>query len=398
MNTFLVTTMGGWTINFDAGTRMDGSTSSGSQISWKHTLTEMNYMFDSGPSNSNSFGLMGGIAGEEYIIGNMYMNPNNTSESPDHETPLWQQPHDPYSTSSGGQRPTVITNVNYRPYPCIPMITFAAGVNYWFFGDQPGSTGGDYFKMVLETYPGVFAHFWIGVAESGLTEMTTPYGSYMGASAHFQYSNYSRWDDPFTSLFTSQWGRAEFIHFPEGNSNGQIDVSAKRRINNTHVPATDWAVAMNGVNGTDSAGPWVAGDDNISGRTMISTPSINIKHECGDYQNWSSIVTRDAEARAVWMGPIRDVGLVTLQEYLPKDTFTLDGQTWIVFPKVRRSNAPGIYSHPGMGNSTAGNGRWAEEAVIGITNSGFGGPGGPFNNVREGYVTTGLEGYAYRTS
>jgi hypothetical protein len=87
-----------------------------------------------------------------------------------------------------------------------------------------------------------------------------------------------------------------------------------------------------------------------------------------------------ATDKAVYIGNAHGVNSITLDSLLPIEEFDFGGDTYIVFPLLKRSTAVGTYTHP---------------TLVGFGYSSEGIPAAG-DHVRLGNVSSGIQGYAYK--
>jgi hypothetical protein len=84
--------------------------------------------------------------------------------------------------------------------------------------------------------------------------------------------------------------------------------------------------------------------------------------------------------KAVYIGNVNGVASITLDTLLPVEEFSFAGDDYIVFPLLKRSTALGTYTHP---------------TLVGYAYSSEG-PVADGKHVREGNISTGIQGFAYK--
>jgi len=380
INTFLTVTMGTFTLDFNDGQQTDGT--AGAQACWTHTLTGVKYLLDSGPSDSASLGTWFGAAGEHFIMGNLL----EETATPSTSDSIWEHAGSPYDPANGGTAAVTLgSSLRSEDYPSCTNVVFSSGVNYWFFGDTPAAGGEDYFNMVLEVRPGVFSH-WVMGRKSGIpAEMVSPYGAYMGCTGPVSGSATTDYvkNSPMGSRANVN-KTAEFLYFPEGTSNGQIECSNKMEWG-SQSPATNWVMGLTGLSMGELSGPWVCGVDKLSGRTILGSVPMSIKHGTGQSNTYYPTSTSGTSADQRWVpvGNLPGFHKVTIDQYLAAEELVVSSDTYVVFPLARRGTAPGLLSHPFTSVGTL----WTK-------------PGGVLNGdsgvIRDGEITSGIEGCAYK--
>jgi hypothetical protein len=147
----------------------------------------------------------------------------------------------------------------------------------------------------------------------------------------------------------------------------------------THEPNLNWNIGALGISGARSFGPWVTGVDDASGRTPVSSVGMTIKAGLTSNQT-EQVNPGTLTDKQVYIGNAHGMIKVTLDTLLPGEEFSVAGDTYIAFPLLRRTTAAGTYTHPTLvayGTSSEGT----------IATQG---------HVRDGTVSSGIEGYAYK--
>jgi hypothetical protein len=275
--------------------------------------------------------------------------------------------------------PNVLLLRVFNHFPSCDSVLFSQGVTYWLMGEATP----EYMNMVLEIRPGVFAHFWIGQQTGTLVEMASPFGGYMGCSGPVTTStDISRFMEPLTSTRDTTCS-PQLCYFNSGANVGEINLdgfdSTLPAYSLQHSPKPDWAITSIGQGGSQSFGPWVTGVDDSSGRTPMSPMGMFLR--AGLTNNGIDVLDNNkATDKAVYIGNAHGVNSITLDSLLPIEEFDFGGDTYIVFPLLKRSTAVGTYTHP---------------TLVGFGYSSEGIPAAG-DHVRLGNVSSGIQGYAYK--
>jgi len=336
ISTFCTTTLGTYTEVFDDGRSMNDIEDEA--LCLNHTATDMNFYYDSGPSNDNAYGTQThGPSGFYYVVGNM------GTGTPDGNSRIFEQA----GTCAGSSFGNLNSVMDDSGLPKCEFVDLDTGITYHFFGDTPGTGGQDYFHMVLEIQTGVYSNWWTGQVDGLISEMVSPYGGFMGCSGpNFYSSTRAHWEFPMTMNASIQKNNMGLLHFPEGNNASSIDVGGeKSTIWNGLSPATNWAARATALSGPHSPTSLsYAGKDTVTGRTALDGVLACVTQNPANGEQFNmNPVSGD---KIVPVGILPGVSVCTMDGILSEQEIAVSTETYKVLPVLQRDTRNDSYSHP----------------------------------------------------
>jgi hypothetical protein len=337
ISTFCTTTLGTYTEVFSDGRSMDDIETDA--LCLNHTSTDMNFYYDSGPSNTLAYGTNShGPSGYYYVVGNM------GTGTPDSNERIFEQAGTCAGASLGAQSSAMNHN---RGLPKCEFVDFDSGIAYHFFGDTPGTGGQDYFHMVLEIQTSVYSNWWTGQVDSLLSEMVSPYGGFMGCSGpnFLASANRATYRFPMNDNCSVSDGLG-LLHFPEGNTASTIDLNGEKSVVwNGQMAATDWCTQATALAGHGSPTSLsYAGKDSVTGRTSLDGVIACVTK---DPVNGPQVTGNPSTGlKVVPVGIIPGVSVCTMDGVLAEQEIAVSTETHKVVPLLQRDTTTDSESHP----------------------------------------------------
>jgi len=341
MSTFCVTTMGTYTETYNNGLSMDNASTN--VLCLNHTATGMNYMWDSGESDSVAWGSWNGTAGQYFVACLQSTNAASGTRFGAHSGLAWANP-------------LAAANMSDGYCSAASSINFSNDVNYWFFGDTPAEDGEDYFHMVLEIQTGIYTHFRTGRVTPSIVEVdyTTNYGTFVSCTGPTGESTSANIQVPFNWDYDSATG-LDTLHYPVGTSLGQIDVTPNPS-SSTGLLNANWSNVIGcssfGTLGLNSILAR-AGTSGFTGRN-ISAPDVALATNRYQGAHPTPSIPTTAGSEMVLLGTYPGAWCISLETLLPEEIVTIGPSDYIVFPQLRKSSDEDDDAFPGETQGTNG--------------------------------------------